>query len=45
MRPLDIIDIDLALISELERALAVFLAKGIGFVDFGVFRKLSVGFH
>ena len=45
MWPLDIIDIDLALISELERAFAVFLAKGIGFVDFGVFWQLSIGFH
>lgn len=37
MRPLDIIDIDLALISELERALAVLLAKGLCLVDLGVF--------
>ena len=34
---LDIVNVDLAFVTELERAFAVFFAEGLGFVDLGVF--------
>lgn len=42
---LDIINVDLSLISKLEGALAVFLAKCVCLVDLGVFGEFSVCFY
>ena len=42
---LDVVDVDLLLVSELEGALALVFAEGLGLVDLRVFWKLAVGFH
>lgn len=42
---LDVIDVDLVVFAELERALAVLFAKVVGFVDLGVFGKFTVCLH
>lgn len=42
---LDIIDIQITLITELERALAVLLAKRIRLVNLGVLGELTIRFH
>ena len=44
-RQLDVVDIDLLFVAELESALALLLAEGIGLVDLGVFWQLAVRFH
>ena len=44
-RQSDLVDVDLLVLAELERALAVLLAKGLCLVDLGVFWKLAVRFH
>ena len=42
---LDVVDVDLLVVSELECTLAILLAKGLRLVDFGVFWQLAVRFH
>lgn len=42
---LDVIDINLFVVTELESALSIFFAKVVGFVDLGVFGEFTVGFH
>ena len=42
---LDVVDVDLLVVSELERALALVLAEGLGLVDLGIFWQLTVRFH
>jgi hypothetical protein len=39
---LDVVDIVLVVLAELECALAVLLAKVVGFVDFGVFGEFTI---
>ena len=34
---LDVVDVDFALVAELEGALALLVAEGVGLVDLGVF--------
>lgn len=41
---LDVIDVDFALVAELEGAFAVFLAVVVRLVDLCVLRKFTVGF-
>lgn len=41
----DVVDVDLFVFSELECALAVLFAEGLGLVDLRVFGKLAVRFH
>lgn len=42
---LDVVDINLSLISELKGALAIFLAKCVRLVDFGVFWEFAIRFY
>ena len=42
---LDVIDVDLALISKLERAFAIFLPKCIRLVDLCILREFSICLH
>lgn len=41
----NVVDVDLLVFAELERALALFLAEVVRLVDLGVFWQLAVGFH
>ena len=41
----NVVDIDLLFVAELERALALLLAEGIGLVDLGVFWQLTIRLH
>lgn len=42
---LNIIDVHLPFVSELERTLSVLFAECVGLIDFGILRKLAIGFH
>ena len=42
---LNIVDVDLFVFTELERALAIFLGEVVGLVDFGILGKFTVSFH
>ena len=40
-----IVDVHLPIVTKLKRTLAFLLPKGVRLIDFGVLRKLAIGFH
>jgi hypothetical protein len=40
-----IVNVHIPVVTKLERAFAFLLSKGIGLVDFGVLRELTIGFY
>jgi len=42
---LDVVNVHLPFVSELESTFAVFLTKGICFVDFSVLWQFAIGFY